>query len=135
MKSTNYHNAFIAVAADSKAQKGTLPPDNKGKTIAALQHEMIAGHPYQYTSDDVIFSIYALRHDIPESEMQEARKQFFSKGQPCLRASPLSKSYGWGIHNDAQGKVAIYGVESEEYEKYAADDTLEQVKAMRSSKK
>ncbi len=27
---------------------------------------------------------------------------FFSKGQPCLRASDLGKKYGWGIHSDSE---------------------------------
>ena len=40
-----------------------------------------------------------------------ARKQFFSKGQPCFRASPLTKQLGWGVHCDKNGKVALYGIE------------------------
>lgn len=67
--------------------------------------------------------------------MAKAREQFFSKGQACFRSSPLGKRYGWGVHSDGKGKIAIYAVESPEYKKLAKDKSLEHVKAMRSKKK
>ena len=69
-----------------------------------------------------------------ENEYQEARGKFFSKGQPCFRASPLTKRYGWGVHYDKDGKMAIYGADSAEYEKFSKDKTLNVIKAMKSSK-
>jgi hypothetical protein len=63
------------------------------------------------------------------------REHFFSKGQPCFRASPLTKSYGWGIHSNEEGKIAMYGSESSEYQKFVADETIPKVKAMKSSRK
>ena len=98
MHSTNYTNAFIEVADDCKADAGTIPPEKKAKTVARMQYEMIHDNPYQYTSDDVIFTIYAARNGIDEAEWDSARDVFFSKGQTCLRSSPLGKTYGWGIH-------------------------------------
>ncbi len=53
---------------------------------------------------------------------------------PCLRASPLGKRYGWRIHNDANGKIALYAVESQEYEAFLTDSTVKRVKAMRSKR-
>jgi hypothetical protein len=38
-----------------------------------------------------------------------------SKGHPHLHVSPLAKRYGWGIHNNAEGKIALIAVESPEY--------------------
>ncbi len=85
-------------------------------------------HPYQFTSDDVIFRIHAERKNIPQS--QEEQEKFFSKGQACLRSSPLGKRYGWGVHSDSKGKIALIAVESDEYKMLAVDDTLEHTKAM-----
>lgn len=99
-----------------------------------MQFDMLYENPYKYTSDDVLFTVYADRNAIPENERPEAREQFFSKGQACFRASPLTKRYGWGVHHNAEGQIAIYPVESEAYKKYAADASLNVVKAMRSSK-
>jgi len=67
-------------------------------------------------------------------EYKQAREEFFLRGQACLRASPLSKTYGFGIHFDSNGKIAIYGMETPEYEKYIADKNLKKVKAVRSKR-
>ncbi|MCF2489458.1 DUF6157 family protein [Dyadobacter sp. CY347] len=132
---TNYFDAFIQVAEDSPAKTGEVPPV-KGweKSVANIQFEIISDHPYQYTSDDVLFQTYAIRQGFDQSELDEEREKFFSKGQPCLRASPLTKRYGWGIHSNSEGKVALYGLDSEEYQKFTSDEKLETVKAMRSKR-
>ncbi|MDO1498887.1 DUF6157 family protein [Winogradskyella maritima] len=67
-----------------------------------------------------------------EQDMTAERKKFFSKGKPCFRASPLTKKYGFGIHSDTGGKVAMFPMESEEYEKFIKRKDLKVVKAMRS---
>lgn len=133
---TNYYNTFIEVAEDSPATHGEQPKargDNK--TAAELQYEMLAKHPYKYTSDDVVFQVYADKNDLTKAEYKKAREEFFSKGQPCLRASPLTKRYGFGIHADTNGKIAIYGVDTAEYKAFTKDPKIKKVKAMRSSKK
>ena len=48
-----------------------------------------------------------------------------------MRSSPLSKRYGWGVHSDAEGKIAIYALESDDYRKLCKDNKLEHKKAMR----
>lgn len=134
--STNYHNTFIEVAEDCKADMGEMPPQRgEKKTVANLQFDMLYDSPYQFTSDDVLFGVFAIRKGFEEGEMDEQREQYFSKGQPCFRASPLTKSYGWGVHSNEEGKIAIYGVETPEYQQYVADDSIKKVKAMRSRRK
>jgi len=76
------------------------------KTIAQLQYELIGKNPYKYSSDDILFQVYAYRNYLKEMEYQQAREQFFSKGQACLRTSPLTKSYGYGIHCYSDGRLA-----------------------------
>jgi len=131
---TNYVDTLIEVAEDTKAMAGIRPPAKEKKTVAELQYELIAENPYQYTSDDVLFQVYAQRNDLTKNELSEARKQFFSKGQPCLRTSPLTKTYGFGVHSNEEGKIALYGMESEEYQRFLSDDKIKKVKAMRSSR-
>ncbi|MDR2145681.1 MAG: DUF6157 family protein [Tannerella sp.] len=135
LHSTNYFDTFIEVAEDTKAVCGTKPP-SKGdkKTVAEMQYDMIAGNPYKYTSDDVLFQVFADRNDLSGDEYKAAREQFFSKGQPCFRTSPLTKTYGFGVHSDSEGKIAIYGMETEEYELFVADGKVKKIKAMKSSK-
>jgi hypothetical protein len=132
---TNYQDTFIEIADDCPVENGEIPPQKgEAKTVANLQFEMLHKHPYKYTSDDVLFQVYADRNDLTKKEYKEAREAFFSKGQPCLRASPLTKRYGWGVHNDANGKIALYGSETPEYKKFTKDKSLKVVKAMRTSK-
>ncbi len=120
MSSTNYTDTFIAIAPDCAAPGGTPPRESETPTVALLTFRMIHDNPYRYTSDDVIFTVWADRRGIPEQERAAAREEFFSKGQACLRASDLGKRYGWGVHHDSESRVALYGAESAEYEAFAA---------------
>ena len=114
---TNYFDTFITVAPDSKADGPSEPPVKEGAapSVAARTYGMIAEAPYAHTSDDVIFTVWADRRDVPADERGAARAEFFSKGQPCLRSSDLGKRYGWGVHSDAEGRVAVYPLGSAEY--------------------
>lgn len=136
MHSTNYFNTFIEIAEDCPIQSGEMPPQ-KGdkKTVANLQFDMLYEHPYVHNSDDVLFSVFAQRKEFVKEELPEQREHYFSKGQPCFRASPLTKRYGWGIHSDANGKIAMYSADSKEYKKMVADPSIKKVKAMRSKRK
>ncbi len=135
MHTTNYHNTFIEIAEDCPVTTAQIPPDKSGaKTIAGLQFEMVKKNPYKYTSDDVLFAVHAIHNEITKSEMAKEREKFFSKGQACFRSSPLGKRYGWGVHSDEKGKIALYAMESPEYKKLARDKNLEHTRAMRSKR-
>ncbi|MGN7786259.1 DUF6157 family protein [Niabella sp. 22666] len=133
---TNYFDTLIEIAEDSPVETAEVPVSKKDvKTVAQLQYELVAKHPYKYTSDDVIFLVYAQRNDLTRAEYKAAREVFFSKGQPCMRASPLTKRYGFGVHADQNGKIALYGVETADYDRLLKDEGIKKVKAMRTSKK
>ena len=134
IKSTNYFNTFIEIADDCPVQQAEIPAQKgDAKTVPQMQFEMIAHNPYKYTQDDVLFEVFAERNGIKNNNKSE-RELFFSKGQPCLRASSLGKRYGWGVHCDEKGKVAIYAVESKEYKNLKNDKKLVHLKAMRSAR-
>ena len=136
MTSTNYYNQFIEVAEDTKATTGTAPPvKGTKKTVANYEYEIVSKHPYKFTSDDVFFMVHAERNGVLEPELIQERELFFSKGRPCFRASPLTKTYGWGVHSNKDGKVAIFGVDSKEYAEFVEDSDIQKKKAMRSKRK
>jgi len=132
--STNYFDTFIEVSDDTKASFGTRPPLKANKTVAEIQYHLISDNPYKFTSDDVLFQVFADKNDLTNAEQNQAREQFFSKGQPCLRASPLPKNYGFGVHCNSEGKVALFGMETEQYQQFLADTKIKKVKAMKSKK-
>ena len=134
--STNYYNTLIEVAEDTKAISGVEPPmRGSKKSVANYEFDLIHKSPYKYTSDDVFFRVYTLRNEISQTSLQLEREQFFSKGRPCFRASPLTKTYGWGVHSNEHGKVAIYAMHSKEYARLVKDREVTKKKAMRSSRK
>jgi len=133
---TNYFNTLITVAEDCKALKGEIPPVKIDKlTVANLQFDRLIKHPNKINSDDLIFDVFAERNEILEDDIESERTKFYSKGQACLRTSPLAKTYGWGIYYDNEGKIRLIDSASEEYEKMLKDDKIKKLPAMRSSKK
>ena len=124
---TNYFCTFIETAEDCPSATGVIPPDKTPKTAARAEYDMIADNPYRYTSDDVLYSLKGAPKGV-------SREEFFSKGQPCFRASALTKRYGWGLHCDSAGKVAIYAVDSVEYLRLAKDKNTRHVRAIRSGR-
>ncbi len=129
---TNYADTLILVSPDTKVRAGKVPAAED--SVAGRQYAMIAGSPYAHTSDDVIFKVHADRAGIPEDERAAARADFFSRGQACLRASPLVKTHGWGVHSDAHGRVALVAMESAQYAGMAADTRLAKAEGMRSKR-
>ncbi|MEO0469144.1 MAG: DUF6157 family protein [Bacteroidota bacterium] len=136
MHSTNYYNTFIEIAEDSPASQGEMPPvKGEKRSVANLQFDMLYEHPYEYTSDEVLFTVFAQRKGFSKREWDAEREAYFAKGQPCFRASPLTKRYGWGIHANAEGKIAMFGSETEAYQDFLQDESVKKVKAMRSKRK
>ena len=106
MHTTHYTDTLILPAPDTRAEAATAPPTGKG-SVAELQYERLSREDYAWTSDDLIFEVHCLRKDIPETGRAAERERFFAKGQPCLRTSPLAKTYGWALHFDSQGRIAL----------------------------
>ncbi len=130
---TNYFDAFIEVASDCPVRKSEVPLDkNDKRTIASAQYELISKNPYTFTSDDVLFAVFAQRNNIAKNDFEAERQKFFSKGQPCFRSSPLTKRYGFGIHSNTEGKIALFGVDTNEYKAFVKKTEIHHLKAMRS---
>ena len=132
MHSTNYYNTLILASPDSVTLEGKT--DFRSGSVAARQYEMIMRSLHLLTSDDVIFGVFADRNNIVEADRSEARRRFFSRAQVCLRASPLVKTYGFGIYHDAQGHVALYGVEATRYQELVDRENVKKIYGMRSKR-
>lgn len=140
----NYYDTFIAVSDDCPASSGKVPEPRNGRgTVAMLQYELISGAPYTLTQEDVLFESWLRGRDAGEGDAAgrtRLREEFFAKPRACMRASPLPKQYGWGLHFDTDGKVALYPVDSVEYQRFTgsgSDDGLPRpkvVKAMRAKR-
>ena len=117
----NYYGTFIRVAPDCPATGGTVPKERGGKKpLGLIQYELISENPYALTQEDVLWEGHVRHKGLTcKQTTPEAREAFFAAPMACLRASALPKRYGWGLHFDEDGKVKLYGVETEEYKRLA----------------
>ncbi|MFA5826708.1 MAG: DUF6157 family protein [Gallionellaceae bacterium] len=132
-------NQFIEIAPDSPASMAVVPQDKGGKrSIAGIEYDLLSGKPYGYTLEELKFATYLLHKQIPPAELKAHRKQlwdeYFAKPYACMRASPLTKQYGWGAHYDENGKIAIYAVEGQKYQDFVNDKAIKKYSAMRSKR-
>jgi hypothetical protein len=142
MADMNYYNTLIAVADDCPVTSSVVPTARGArKTVAVVQYDMLAGSPHLLTQEDVLFESWLSRQDIAGNQSESARalmrKNFFAKPQPCLRASPLPKMFGWGLLFDHEGKVALCAIESQKYQRLIEreDSGVQILKALRSSRR
>lgn len=138
----NYYNTFITVSPDCPAEFGIVPPDKKGGlTKPGLEYKLAVSQPYGYTQEELMYEVHVRHKAFAPEELEargtEIRDDFFSKPKACLRASMLPKKYGWGIHFNESGKLALMAVESAEYHQFVAggQGNVKVVPGMRNSKK
>ncbi len=113
----NYVNTLIAVAPDCPVTEA-LPPPRRGTkaSVAQIEFELLSKNPYGYTQEEVLWRTHVRHKGLSRAEAtRAARSSFLSRPQPCLRSSPLAKRYGWGLHFDREGKVAMVAIESRKY--------------------
>jgi hypothetical protein len=135
----SYVKTMIRVAADSPTQTAIIPTSKDGKkTVAVLEYELLMSEPYTYTQYKVQFAVHAMHKNISDAELEahltELYAEFVAKPRACFRASPLPKKYGWGVHYDDQGRIALHAVNSPEYERLTQLEGTKQLLAMRSSR-
>ncbi|EAZ85665.1 hypothetical protein BB14905_13395 [Bacillus sp. B14905] len=129
----SYKNTFIKISGDSEVTSAVTPfPRNNKPTIASIEFDLIRHNPYKYTEEDVQFQTYLIKNQIDSDSLDEIRRNFCQKSKACFRASPLVKKYGWGIHYDDEGKLALYDVNSEEYEQFLHSGQITLLNGMRS---
>lgn len=132
MSGHNYYETFIATADDCPADTGTAPELFRGKeTVATIQYRLLHGKPYELTQEDVLFQTELLKQGRElDTATEQEKEAFFRTPRACLRASPLGKKYGWGLHFDHTGKVALIAAESNAYNELQQNEQLNQTRAM-----
>ncbi|MEQ1697053.1 MAG: DUF6157 family protein [Hyphomicrobiaceae bacterium] len=137
----SYTNTFIEAADDCPEAEGLIPPVRGDKpSVAVLEYELLSKHPYKYTRDELLFVVHVTRLGMTPADLKQHGKQIhaelFAKPHPCMRASPLPKRYGWGIHHDEQGRIAIVSRGSPQYKALMAGDSKVAtiLKAMRNAR-
>ena len=130
----SYVDTFITVSEDCPAQTGTPPPAGKTRpSRAAIEYELLQAQPYQLDHLEFTYEVHR-RHKLAAGEVPQDVDSFHAKGQPCMRASALVRRYGWGAHYDADGKIAIFPLESDRYAAFLEDDQVQKINGMRNKR-
>ena len=131
-----YTDTFLSVAGDCRAVTGEVPRAGRSPSVAATQYAMLAAAPARWTQEDVLLasSPEVRGREVGPDELERLRAAYFAQPRACLRASPLPKTHGWGLHFDAEGRVTLHAVDSPDYARLEADPALTRLRAMRSSR-
>lgn len=132
----SYKNTLIKVAEDCPITQSEIPVSHQEKiSMHVFQYELLSKHPYKLGHEELIFETHLRQNGIPDdisdAEADAIREKLFSKGHPCMRASALTKRYGFGAHYDEEGKIALYPMESQEYQDLMKDSSIAKVPAMK----
>ncbi len=134
----SYFNTFITVADDCPLSQSETPQSNrKPKPIHILEYALLMASPYHYDHYSLIFEVYLRRKELgplASDEKVVLWNELFAKGHPCLRASSLTKRYGFGAHYSAEGKIALFPMESRAYAQFVENPDVEKIAAMRSQR-
>ncbi|MBX3593150.1 DUF6157 family protein [Sphingomonas sp.] len=123
MTTTNDRDLLVTVSGDTPTDTARVP--EKPGSVAAVQYALLAGRPYAMTSDDLLHAAHRARGG------EVDRAAFFATPRACLRASPLVKQFGWGIHHDTDGRIALVAMESADYARLLADPAVTKRPGMR----
>ncbi|MFK7804685.1 MAG: DUF6157 family protein [Anaerolineae bacterium] len=135
----SYKNTFIEISPDSAATKSLAPTSTRTKKPAhIIQYELLTQNPYTFNHEELVFEVYVRHKEIPEAELADYHDKIWhelhSKGHPCMRASTLTKKFGWGSHYNSEGKIALYGMDSSEYANFVEDEETKNLLGMRSKR-
>ena len=134
-------NTFVLVASDCPVTTAVVPAaTGTAPTAPVIQHELLTAQPYVLDLEALIFETHVRRAGLSpvqdEAQAAAIRAELFAKPHACMRASALPKRYGWSVHYDSRGRLALYPVESAEYRRFAAGEAagVTVVPAMRSKR-
>src|SRR6059058_3679804 len=133
-------DTFVLVAPDCPVTSAVVPvARGADPPVHVIQYELLTARPYRLTLDDLIFETHVRRAGIAPADAKRRaaaiRAELFRKPHACMRASALPKRYGWGVHYDGAGRLALYPMESAEYRRFAGGaGGVQVVAAMRSKR-
>lgn len=121
----SYTNTFIIVSADCPVTTSKVPVSSRAKKTAyEIEFDLLSSNPYRYNEQELIYEVHIRHKDLDtsyvSSHAEEIWQDLFKKPHPCLRASQLPKKFGWGIHYNEEGRIALYGMETDEYSDFTA---------------
>ena len=126
---TNYTDTVILPSEDCRATTPRVPGGDG--SVAAMQYARLAAAPGALTSDALLIDVLAARQGVEAEGLAALRTAFHAKGQACLRASPLVKTWGWALHHDATSRVTLLDPQGADCAALLDDPGITVVRGMR----
>ncbi len=112
---THHRNTLAAIVTTVLRRNGIVPSPKGGKATVAVLEYRLSERPLPIntcakgrTSSNFIWREVEISDEERKARGDEIRVELFARSHACMRASPLTKSYGWGAHYDEDGRLAIY---------------------------
>ena len=122
LRSAPMREELIVIAQDSPAMRSEEPPDNGAtKTISRVQYEVLAENPYKFSEREFYHEVHVVRRGRSDLRIENYN----------IKRLALVKRYGWGIHRNSDGKLALVVCESNRYRELLADSLVKKTKAYR----
>src|SRR4030042_5249731 len=96
---------LVKIAEDCPVVQAVEPPDGEKKTIPRVEYETLKENPYKFTEKEFFYEVNAIRRNKAGLKLENY----------LIRRSLLPRVYGWGIHINEQGKLALVAMESSRY--------------------
>lgn len=113
---------LVEIAEDCPVEQAVEPPNKEKKTIPRIEYETLIENPYAFTEREFFHEVNAVRRNKAGLKLESY----------LIQRSLLPRSYGWGIHINGQGKLALVAMESSRYKEL--QEAVSTVKSHRMSK-
>ncbi|MBT4552270.1 GIY-YIG nuclease family protein [bacterium] len=121
-KEPKIRNAFIAISEDSDVDRSIIPGPKK--TVARIKYETLIENPYKFTERQLFYEVHVVRRKRNDLKIDSYQ----------IKRSPLVQKFGWGIHVDNEGRLALIAKESSIYSELVANDDIKKIKAYKRKK-
>ncbi|PKH02447.1 hypothetical protein CXF72_11615 [Psychromonas sp. MB-3u-54] len=98
---------LILISEDAHSTVAIIPEDDG--TIHRISYEVLIQNPYKYSESEFHHEVHVVRRNRTDLRIESYN----------IRRSKLLKRFGWGIHLNSNGKLALVGANSDEYQNLA----------------
>ena len=121
----NMKESLIRVAVNCPVSTGIDPlgRGNKNDAVHIIQYEILKAHPYMLDKDTFYELVYLLRLPTRSRKIKSY----------SLARNVLPKRYGWGIHINKVGKLALVDCSGKKYKKLEKSRKVKKIRASKNS--
>ncbi|CAH1531384.1 hypothetical protein P5868_004794 [Vibrio parahaemolyticus] len=94
---------LFLISEDATSRVHVIPPNN-GR-IPRISYDVLSENPYVFTEEEFYHEVHVVRR----------QREDLNLATYNIRKSELLQQFGWGIHRNSEGKLALIPAESAKY--------------------